>query len=225
MSKETYSCIIFVGPTLTSLNSINELISKNIQILPPVKRGDIEKVVEEYSSSTSTIAIVDGVFHQFLSVSHAEIRLALSKGWTVWGLSSMGAIRAYEMRSLGMRGFGYVYEQFCIHEDFRDDEVALIHESEFPYRGLSEPLIHIRVGLQELLTQEYISDVEYERVLKSLMETWFGNRSLPFLRSLLIDLKPDDSNYIDQWLSRFEHFRVKNKDFHKFIMEKPWETI
>ncbi|WP_425300876.1 TfuA-like protein, partial [Nocardia wallacei] len=33
-----------------------------------------------------------------------EIREALEAGWSVWGLSSMGAIRAAEMRLLGMRG-------------------------------------------------------------------------------------------------------------------------
>ncbi len=97
------------------------------------------------------MAIVDGQFLRCLSVGHAEIRLAIAKSWQVWGLSSMGAIRACEMKHLGMRGYGEVYQWYCRDECFRDDEVALMHRPNPPYDAVSEPLIHIRVWLQELV--------------------------------------------------------------------------
>ena len=58
---------------------------------------------------------------------------AIEQGWTVFGLCSMGAIRAYELRNFGMKGVGKVYQRFFQMEDFQDDELALFHEPVFPF--------------------------------------------------------------------------------------------
>ncbi|MFN2530925.1 MAG: TfuA-like protein, partial [Pyrinomonadaceae bacterium] len=105
MSKIS-NCLIFAGPTLIGVD-ISASAKRRVKVLPPVKRGDIEKIV--CMRKPAAMAIVDGLFHQCLSAGHAEIRLAVTSGWQVWGLSSMGAIRAYEMRDMGVRGYGRVY--------------------------------------------------------------------------------------------------------------------
>ncbi len=224
MSKKTCNCFIFAGPTLIQSTNFSEYSIRdndNIYIYPPVKRGDIEQLIQ--LNIPGVIAIVDGIFHQQLSVGHAELRSALSHGWTIWGLSSMGAIRAYEMRNLGMKGFGYVYEQFCMKEDFRDDEVALIHEDKSPYTAFTEPLIHIRLGLNDLLVKKFISKSEYHEIIKNLEGIWFGERSLSFLRSLILNIRPDMKLNIDEWIKNFNTFRVKSHDLDKFLYEKPWK--
>ena len=98
---------------------------------PPVRRLDVAKLTAT-ERRPGTLVIVDGLFHDTLAVGHAEIREAMRRGWRVWGLSSMGAIRAREMAPLGMKGFGRVFERFEAEADFQDDEVALLHEPRPP---------------------------------------------------------------------------------------------
>lgn len=211
-------CWVFVGPTL---NGSRELIrGSSVKLVPPVKRGDLDRLVS--TRRPGVIAIVDGQFHQCLSVGHAEIRNALTCGWRVWGLSSMGAIRACEMQHMAMRGYGEVYEWFCRDESFRDDEVALTHDPEPPYRPLSEPLIHIRVWLQALVLSGVLTKHQEQRLVKRLMDMWFGNRTLFAVRSMVVELVPEHTAKVDETLKNFDRFRLKTQDLQNFLIEQPW---
>src|SRR2546426_6706244 len=148
MSEINCRRYMFAGPSFCGSNELLSEASQSAEIRPPVQRHDVEKLVAEHPPGV--VILVDGYFQQCLSVGHAEIRAAVSAGWSVWGLSSLGAIRAYEMRDLGVKGYGRVYQRFYEDGDFRDDEVALIHEPDPPYRSFSEPLIHIRFFLRQL---------------------------------------------------------------------------
>ncbi len=194
----------------------------DIKVCPPVKRGDIEHLVEV--SAPSTLVVVDGTFHQSLAVSHAELRSALSQGWQIWGLSSMGAIRAYEMRYLGMKGFGSVYEYFCGENDFKDDEVALLHENTFPYTAFTEPLVHIRQGLKYLLEKQIINEEEYLEIIIKFESMWFGERTLHLLKAMILDIRPNIKAYIDEWVKNFDVFQIKSHDLDEFLRKKPWNN-
>jgi len=220
MSENNSNCVVFAGPTLADASAVAALTREHIEVLPPVKRGDVEELIS--TRSPETMAIVDGQFQQCLSVSHAEIRSALKAGWQVWGLSSMGAIRAYEMRHMGMRGFGRVYRCFSRNADFRDDEVALLHEPDPPYRALSEPLVHIRLWLKELCTIGLISKREEKRLVDTLMKIWFGERTIPLARSLVLDLIPEELETVNETLTDFHRFRVKCHDLNDFLEARPW---
>ncbi len=102
------SVTLFAGPSAHGLAPSSLLDSATL--LPPVRRGDVDRLVA--GNDPGVIVICDGIFGSAAAVSHAEICNALDSGWDVWGVSSMGAIRAYELRSEGMRGFGYVYSLF-----------------------------------------------------------------------------------------------------------------
>lgn len=196
---------LYVGPTAHGLQ-----LPGGIDVRPPVRRGDLRDLVR--ATGPGTVAIADGTFHAYPSVGHAEIREALDAGWTVWGLCSMGAIRAAEMHHLGMRGFGAVYERYAGCADFDDDEVALVHEEEAPFRPLSEPLIHIREFLLSLELPEH------DRILESLKQRWYAERTLEALRELLREAgQPDRS------LAGFDAFRLKRLDLVRFLAERPWE--
>src|SRR5689334_8832382 len=110
MSETPAKYIVFAGPTAYACARPRLLGMPAILWRPPVQRGDIEQLL--CTMPPAQIAIVDGRFQQCLSVGHMELRRAIEQGWTVWGLSSIGAIRAYEMRDYGMRGFGRVYQRF-----------------------------------------------------------------------------------------------------------------
>ena len=218
MSKHNSNCVIFAGPSMTGLSPA--LKRDGIKVLPPVKRGDVEQLVS--SRSAGTMAIVDGQFQQCLSVGHAEIREALALGWQVWGLSSMGAIRAYEMREMGVHGFGSVYELFCKQVDFRDDEVALLHEPGPPYRSLSEPLVHLRLWLKELRRIGLLKQREEKQVVNRLMKLWFGERTLGRARSMVLEIIPKRKLKVDESLANFDRFRLKNHDLRNFLHQQPW---
>lgn len=211
---------MFVGPTLNGLTSVAK--ANRVKVMPPVKRGDVERLVS--TRRPSVMAIVDGQFHQCLAVCHAEIRLAIAKGWQVWGLSSMGAIRACEMKHMGMRGYGEVYEWFCRDEDFRDDEVALTHGPSPSYTAVSEPLIHLRIWLQELVKMRLLSSSREKRLLKQLMSMWFGDRTLSHARAMVVAVIPDRAQEVDKTLTEFDRFRLKSHDLTNFLREQPWQS-
>lgn len=211
---------MFVGPTLNGSASAAE--ANRFKLLPPVKRGDVERLVS--TRRPGVMAIVDGQFHQCLAVSHAEIRLGIAKGWQVWGLSSMGAIRACEMKHMGMRGYGEVYEWFCRDEDFRDDEVALMHGPGPSYIALSEPLIHLRIWLQELVKMRLLSSVQTKRLLQQLMSMWFGDRTLSRARAMVLSVIPGRAQEVDKTLTEFDRFRLKCHDLSGFLREQPWRS-
>jgi len=212
------NCWLFAGPTLNGADTL--AYAAGVKVVAPVKRGDVERLV--LTRRPGVIAIADGQFHQCLSVGHAEIRSAINSGWQVWGLSSMGAIRACEMRHLGMYGYGKVYEWFCRDENFRDDEVALVHAPEYPFLPLSEPLIHIRLWLQELMKLHVIDSSRKARIIKQLMGIWFGERTLPHVRETLLNEVPNRAKEIGRSLENFDRFRVKSHDLSAFLREKPW---
>ena len=90
--------IVFLGPSLE-----REAAEKILpaEYLPPAKRGDLLRAAQD---GAGIIGLIDGVFHQESAVAHREILAALKKGVRVVGASSMGALRAAEMDTLGMTG-------------------------------------------------------------------------------------------------------------------------
>lgn len=213
------SCFLAVGPTGYGLG--DELEVAGLTILPPIRRGDVEALRQQHLEPGCLI-LVDGLFHSNLAVGHRELRLALEDGWTIWGLSSMGAIRAAEMAHLGLRGFGTVYGVFSSDPATPDDEVALLHAAEPPFRPLSEPLLHLRRAVAHLEREGVLGRREAARVLSSLQNRWYGERTLPQLQSLLGDLLGDGLSAAWTLLDDFDRFRIKTHDLTAFLKERPW---
>ena len=195
-------------------------------VLPPVKRGDVTRVVESAGPRPGVLAIVDGYFHlENLSVGHLEIRLALKRGWQVWGLSSMGAIRAAEMHHMGVRGWGAAFERYRDDGDFRDDEVALLHEPNPPYREVTEPLLHMRAALSDLVARGTLTAEDSQAILDQLMGMWFGERSLALFRDLIVARLPPEPGPAEElraWFQGFDRFRTKAHDLVSFLEARPW---
>ncbi|AZE68326.1 hypothetical protein SAMN05216475_0967 [Pseudomonas synxantha] len=217
-NKALETCMLFAGPSLQGIDS-RLLCSDDLVVCPPVKRGDIERLVAQ--SPPSDLAIVDGVFHAHPAVGHAEILTALNAGWRIWGLSSMGAIRACEMDRLGMTGFGEVYRQFASDPDMSDDEVTLVHQAQAPYLSLSEPLIHIRQFLKHWTAEQIITPAHAQQTLHYLKNMWYGHRTLSCLKDALMAL-PVAEPTIDSALANFSAYRIKSLDLIDFLKLKPW---
>src|SRR5580700_2858864 len=127
--------IIFTGPTLSENAARCEL---DATYLPPAAQGDVYRAAV---GRPVAIGIIDGVFDQVPSVWHKEVLWAMSQGIHVFGSASMGALRAAELHSFGMRGVGRIFEAFVDGALEDDDEVAVVHgPEEVGYLSLSEPM-------------------------------------------------------------------------------------
>lgn len=136
-----HEIVVFLGPSLDP-ESAGHLLTADFR--PPAKRGDI---TEAAAGGARIITLIDGVFFQDCSVGHREILGALNEGIRVIGASSMGALRAAELDTLGMEGVGEIYRLYRDGTLTSDDEVALVYEPE-TFLALSEPLINIRCTLR-----------------------------------------------------------------------------
>jgi hypothetical protein len=189
---------------------------------PPARRGDIDALCRA-QAEPGVIALADGTFHAYPSVSHLELREALAAGWQVWGLCSMGAIRACEMAHLGMRPWGRVAGMFCADPDLADDEVALVHGAEHPYLPLSEPLLHLREFLAQMRLAGRLTAAQEAALAHALRERWYGERTLGLLRQELHRLAgAATAAALEPALADFAPFRLKQQDLMDFLADQPW---
>jgi hypothetical protein len=211
--------ILFAGPSTHGLDR-TALLQDGAQLRPPVRRGDVGRLVEA-ASTPGVLVICDGVFQSVPAVSHAELCAAIDTGWQVWGVSSIGAIRAFELRDEGMRGFGYVYEQLSRHEDFTDDEMCLLHFPEDPWFPLTEALVNLRHALDVRGAAFGISVDAGTRALAALSRAWFGDRSPEFMQAALVGagVAAPDAQSLLAWTAAN---RVKSLDLQRLMQARPW---
>ena len=162
--------IVFLGPSL-EITAAEKILSAHY--LPPAKRGDLLAAVHD---GATIIGLIDGVFHQESAVAHREILAAIKKGIRVIGSSSMGALRAAEMDTLGMVGIGKIYGMYKSGELESDDEVALVFD---PSSGiaLSEPLINIRFTLRRAMDSGVIDTGAYDALLAEACSVFYPRRT------------------------------------------------
>lgn len=214
--------VMFAGPSLHGTGVVPEE-HPGVQWLPPARRGDIDRLVDD--RPRGAIALADGTFHSYPSVGHAEIRRALEAGWRIYGLCSMGAIRACEMAHLGMLPWGRVAGMFVEDQDLADDEVALVHGAEAPYMPLSEPLLHIREFLHQMAGSGLLTEEVARAVAARMQQRWYAERTLHRLRDeLKQELKAELPPGIEGGLKHFQRFRLKQQDLVAFLNDRPWIT-
>ncbi len=188
--------IVFLGPTL-DLEAARSCL--NAEYLPPIKRGDLAQV----SPQTRVVGIIDGEFHQNLAVSPKEVIALLDRGVTVYGASSIGALRAAETYMEGMIGVGAIFEMYRNGQIDADDEVALAY-CPSTHRPISEPLVNIRFALRAAVARGVILQKEADEIIRTLKDMYFPLRSYQlvsrlcptlngFLRSKRWDQKRDDA--------------------------------
>ena len=167
--------VIFLGPTLPLLEA-REIL--DAVYLPPARQTDF--VTALVNHRPDVIGLIDGEFHQTLSVWHKEILYALDRGIRVYGSSSMGALRAAETAAYGMIGVGEIYRQYASGELMDDDEVALSHAtSEQGYLKTSEPMVNLRATFAAARAAGVIDAGEVSRLLIIAKRIYFAERSFP----------------------------------------------
>lgn len=162
--------IIFTGLSI-SIEEASTILEADYR--PPVKRNDILQAITE---KPDIIGIIDGVFHQSPAVSHKEIMKAMDLGITVIGGSSMGALRASELDVLGMKGIGYVYQQYANGNITSDDDVAVTFDP-VNKTPLSEALVNIDYKLDLAIDENIITQEDKDGIIQIAKEIYYPHRT------------------------------------------------
>jgi hypothetical protein len=187
--------LVYLGPSL-SLTRAREILPEAIYH-SPAKQGDI--VTDVVNLSPSIIILLDGIFHENLSVWHKEIVYALQYPGVaaIYGAASMGALRAAELDWIGMVGIGRIYEWYRDGVTEDDSEVALLYaEKDSIYYPQSVPLCDIRAGVAQYQKEyegqpvaesasgflESMRNIHYTKRTKNVCEQCWGDRfdGVPF---------------------------------------------
>ncbi|MCG5218420.1 TfuA-like protein [Streptosporangium soli] len=187
------TAVVFAGPSLNP-----ELVThrQDIEILPPIQRGDIDALLAR-DKPPSVIGIIDGRFMQSLSISPKEVLKAIDLGIKVFGSSSMGALRAVECAPYGMEGVGKIFDEYQSGRNDADDEVAMVYSDE-DYQAVSEPLINMRFAIAAGVSAGAFEEATGESFLRTAKRLYFPERTVAQVLRLLTG-EIDDA----------EHRRVK----------------
>ncbi|MDO8841699.1 TfuA-related McrA-glycine thioamidation protein [Methanocalculus sp.] len=174
-----HGAVVYLGPSLPHEEA--RTICPNATFLPPIRRGDLLKV---QSYGVEIVCIIDGYFFQDAAVGHREILSLLRSGITVIGSSSMGALRAAELDTLGMEGVGVIYSLYRNGTLVSDDEVALVFDPE-NYLPLSDPLVNIRCTLWQAQKKEVISEEEADLLIRTAQSIFYPERTYDRIATIL----------------------------------------
>jgi len=167
---------VFTGPTLAPSDAAAEL---DAIYLPPAAQGDVYLAAIE---APAAIGIIDGSFAHAPSIAHKEILWAMARGIRVYGSASMGALRAAELASFGMRGVGAIFEAFRRGELEDDDEVAVAHATaELEFRAQSEAMVNVRATLRAALAAGVLRPATHDALISAAKAMFYADRSYPAL--------------------------------------------
>lgn len=211
---EDMKAIIFTGLSV-DFDEAREILNENVIYKPPIKRGDIAEALKE---NPDIIGIIDGVFHQSPAVAHKEILEAINSGVKVVGSSSMGALRASELDTLGMIGIGYVYEQYRNGLITSDDDVAVSMDKD-SLEALSVPLVNMEYAFTDAENKDIINSDEREELLQIAKDMYYPQRiySTVLNKSSLNDNK---KNSLFNFISKSKDIKKEDgKELIRYIKE------
>jgi hypothetical protein len=171
---------IFLGPSLPADEA--RAILPEAVFRPPAEQGDLLAAIDQ--DRAEVIGLVDGTFHQNLSVWHNEVCYLLSRGVVVFGASSMGALRAAETDRYGTIGVGEIYRWYRDGVVTADDEVALLHaDADGGYRPASVPLVNVRASLRRAVDAGELAPAAADAAIALVRDIHYPDR----LTSTILD--------------------------------------
>jgi hypothetical protein len=174
--------LAFAGPSLTEAD---RAAFPNIAWRPPAEAGDMLRLL---AGEVPALCLIDGYFDHRPAVRHKELLLLLTKGVSIYGASSIGALRAAEMAPFGMIGIGAIFAAYARGSLTGDDEVALIHAGpDRDWRPLSVPLVDIRATLCAARRARALEAAEARALLRAAAAIHYVERSW---RSICAALAP-----------------------------------
>jgi hypothetical protein len=207
MAEMTKPLVVFCGPTITAGE-----VSQNVDAicLPPAVQGSFVAAVQEFGPEK--ILLIDGGFQSEPAVKHKEILWAISRGVTVVGASSMGALRAVELAPW-MLGVGMIYRWYRRWQLAPDDAVAVLHTpEEMGLLGLTESLLDLRLTFKSALRSRAIDVDQQSNLAHAACALNFRDRTLDrVIAEAFPQASPDEAAHMRTCLkNRF--VRQKHRD-------------
>jgi hypothetical protein len=184
---------------------------------PPAEQGDLITTVSQ--DGADVVGLIDGTFHQTLSVWHSEVCYLLSEGVTILGSSSMGALRAAETERFGTIGVGTIFKWYRDGFITADDEVALVHGTEdVGFTPLSLVLVNIRASLYKAVSQGMLSATHADQVIDVARSLYYPDRQASTILQRCSDLElPADARRAIEQALTIEHVDLKKDDAQKML--------
>lgn len=206
---------VFLGPTMSRGEA--RAILPNAIYRPPAAQGDLLSAVGQ--DGVDIIGLIDGTFHQTLSVWHSEVCYLLSRGITVFGASSMGALRAAETEPFGAVGVGTIFRWYRDGIIARDDEVALVHGTEeFEFKPLSLTLVNIRASLYQAVSRGLLASSYANQVIEVARSLYYPDRQVSTILRRCQDLRlPADALLTVEQALTVDHVDLKQADAREML--------
>lgn len=155
-----YGPIVFAAGSLSNVPS--EWLQR-IDLRPPAKRGDLDRL--RSSRKRGTVILLEGLFGASMAVTPTECRDLIAAGWFLVGASSMGALRASELWSVGMLGLGNVFAMFRAGKLRSDADVSVCY-SPIDWSEITVSLVHVRAVVGELEAEGLIGGLTARKLLR-----------------------------------------------------------
>jgi len=168
--------LVFVGPSL-SHRECSRLL--HAEFLPPARRGSLNSI-----APGRVVAIIDGELPPDDFLPDCEVSDALDRRVTLYGAASVGALHASAFVKQGMRGVGWVYEQYVAGKITSFDEIAVIYDT-LDLRNLSVPLVDIRFWLDGLIAASRITPDDRRNALEELRRLPVFDRDIVSIKKCL----------------------------------------
>jgi hypothetical protein len=192
--------VIFLGPTL-SVEKARDILDADFR--PPAKKGDLLKLIP---TDVKVVGIIDGYFLQDYPPTPIEVyNLLRKKDLLVMGSSSLGALRAVELKKFGMIGIGKIFNLFFNGVLDADDEVAVTFTGYSEYK--SDALIDIRYNLFLALKNKIIDEKTKKNILRISKKTYFPYRTYKDIVGESKMTFPDQKKQIED----FGEYLIKHK--------------
>jgi hypothetical protein len=168
---------VFIGPSLPRRTRPD---FGGLTWRPPARRGDFDELDVKPGAR---VVVVDGYMVQQHPPSPTEVFGLIDRNYEVWGCSSLGALRAAELRHHGVRGFGWVYDRVVDRTITYDDELlAPLDPRTDEATGLF--LANIRFGLDQLVEAGRTNQSRAKLLIDGLQAAHFEQRTSHLCRSL-----------------------------------------
>lgn len=163
--------LVFLGPSLPAAAARRILPQATYR--PPARRGDLDAVDAD---ACDEVILIDGVLVYEHPPSPSEVHRLVARGIRVVGAASLGALRAAELSALGVRGVGWVFEEFRSGRVTADDELVARLD---PRTGQATTLflINLRYAAGCLTDDAVLTVDQADRFLSSMAALHFEQRT------------------------------------------------
>ena len=195
MEKNT---ILFAGPSLYGLETKKY---EWLDICGPACQSDIYSIINY--RSYKRIILADGLYKSIPAPWHKEILMALEMNIEVYGVASLGALRAAELDVYGMKGSGQVYEY--IRSNIVDDsEVAVVHKPERnKWEAMTLAHVEVKYWGEEMRRQGKITNETYEHINNWSRQTNFERRTKKgLIKEMGLTINNSKELILETWFSQ-----------------------